>query len=308
VTPPGSRSEEIIQTTDFYPTLLHLLGIPLPEDYVIDGIDITPALRGESLDRNALFTYFPHSPPIVPDWLPSSMSVHSGDWKLIRLFHQGEDGAHDYLLFNLADDLPERENLAARHPERVATLDRYIEDYIQAAGVVVPLRNPDFDPSAYRPERIGIPQRKPKEGNADKRANADPDRADIDGWQAGATCSIRRKNGALAIQSSGEDPYVVLKNMNMVGGGPFRVTMRVRSTVAEGGVIFYNLPPSEGRTAAFPLQADGQWQETGASIETPTCDGLRIDPGRNVGLTEIDWIRLEDASGTRLAQWDFFDP
>ena len=71
VTEPGSRSDEIIQTADFYPTLLENLGMGLPEDYAVDGINIMPA----------------------PDWLPPSISVHSGDWKLIRIFHGGENGA-----------------------------------------------------------------------------------------------------------------------------------------------------------------------------------------------------------------------
>ena len=108
-----SRSDEMIQTTDFYPTILRMLSLPLPKDYVIDGIDITTALRGGKLDREAMFTYFPHSPG-VPDWLPPSMAVHSGDWKLIRLFHQGEDGAHDYRLYNLAEDIGERNSRSPR--------------------------------------------------------------------------------------------------------------------------------------------------------------------------------------------------
>ena len=50
---------------------------------------MVPALRGENLERNGIFTYFPHNPR-VPDWLPPSASVHHGDWKLIRIFHGGE--------------------------------------------------------------------------------------------------------------------------------------------------------------------------------------------------------------------------
>lgn len=159
VTKPGSRSDEVIQSTDFYSTILDLLGIGLPENYPIDGIDISPALRGGKLNREAIFTYFPHSPLIVPDWLPSCMSVHSGDWKLIRLFHQGENGADDWLLYNLSQDIGEKNNLASAYPEKVKSLDSLIEKYIQEAKVVVPLDNPNFDPAQYHPEQIGIPQR-----------------------------------------------------------------------------------------------------------------------------------------------------
>ena len=159
VAQPGTRSDEIIQTSDFYPTILNRLQIPLPENHVVDGIDITPALKGGALDRECIITYFPHSPP-VPDWLPPSMALHAGDWKLIRLFHQGENGAHDYRLYNLADDLGEKTNLAQERPDKVAQLDRMMERYIEEAGTVVPERNPGFDPSQYRPEGIGVPAEK----------------------------------------------------------------------------------------------------------------------------------------------------
>ena len=155
VTQPGTRSNEIIQSTDFYTTLLKLLDIPLPQDHVLDGIDITPALRGGKLNRRPIFTYFPHNPG-VPDWLPPAMAVHYEDWKLIRLFHQGNNGAHDYLLYNLTEDIGEKNNLAATHPQKVQELDQIIEDYLQAANAVIPQPNPAFDPAKYRPEDIGV--------------------------------------------------------------------------------------------------------------------------------------------------------
>ena len=154
VTKPGSRSDEIIQTSDFYTTILTQLDIRIPTNHAVDGIDITPALQGKKLDRDHIITYFPHSPP-VPDWLPPSMSVHSRDWKLIRLFHQGENGSHDYLLYNLAEDIGETKNLASRYPDKVARLDRMMEKYIQEAHTVVPQPNPRFDPSKYQPKVIG---------------------------------------------------------------------------------------------------------------------------------------------------------
>ncbi len=160
ITQPGSRSDEIIQASDFYPTLLRGLQIGLPEGHQLDSIDIQPALRGGKLDREAIFTYFPSSPPI-PDWLPPSVAVHSGDWKLIRLFHEGDGGAHAYRLYNLANDLGEQQNLASVHADKVRQLDRLIEDHLQDAGAVVPLPNPKFDPDQYDPKKIGVGKRKP---------------------------------------------------------------------------------------------------------------------------------------------------
>jgi arylsulfatase A-like enzyme len=154
LTKPGTRSDELIQTSDFYPTILKQMGIKRPPNHRVDGADITPILRGGKLEQRPMFTYFPHQPK-VHDWLPPSVSVHYGDWKLIRIFHYGENGAHDYRLFNLATDLGEESNLAAGNPNKVSELDKLIEDYLKDSNAVVPLPNPNFDPAQYHPEKIG---------------------------------------------------------------------------------------------------------------------------------------------------------
>ena len=111
----GSKSDEIIQSSDFYPTLLDLLSINAQPGQDFDGVSIAPAFHGKPLDRRAIFTYFPHAPS-VPEWLPPAVSVHQGDWKLIRIFHGGDEGKHRYKLFNLKQDLGEQNNLADRFP------------------------------------------------------------------------------------------------------------------------------------------------------------------------------------------------
>ena len=176
-TTPGSRSDAVIQSEDYYPTLLAGLGLPPAAHQRFDGISILPALQGGELARDTIFQYFPHDPR-VPDWLPPAISVHSGDWKLIRIFHGGENGAHRHLLFNLRDDLGETNNLAAEQPGRVQDLDARIEIFLQETKAVVPVPNPAFDPTQYRPELEGKPQqakpakqaapRKPAPGSAQR--------------------------------------------------------------------------------------------------------------------------------------------
>ncbi|BCX47638.1 hypothetical protein HAHE_15460 [Haloferula helveola] len=159
-TKPGGRSDAIVQSEDFYPTILRGIGIEPVAQKTLDGIDITPTFNGGSLDREAVFQYFPHDPP-VPDWLPPSVAVQRGDWKLIRIFHDGEDGAHRYLLYNLKDDIGETKNLAAEKPDVVEQLDALIETFLKDTGAARPLPNPNFDPAKYDPNQIGVPKRKP---------------------------------------------------------------------------------------------------------------------------------------------------
>lgn len=148
ITEPNTRTDEIIQSTDFYPTILNLIGAELPNNHTIDGKDITPILKGGTITREGIFTYFPSSAK-VPNWLPPSVTVHKEDWKLIRLFHQGENGKHEYRLYNLKWDIGEKNNLSKKYPEKVTELDLLIENYLTDSKAVVPIPNPDFDPNQF---------------------------------------------------------------------------------------------------------------------------------------------------------------
>ncbi|MBP6782244.1 MAG: sulfatase, partial [Verrucomicrobiales bacterium] len=154
LTSAGTRSDTIIQSEDYYPTLIDGLAIKTEKDQRFDGVSLTPILKGGHLEREAVFQYFPHNPG-VPDWLPPAVSVHRGDWKLIRLFHGGEKGAHRYLLFNLKDDLSEKSDLASKQPDLVNGLNALIGNFLNETGAVVPIPNPAFNPASYHPEEEG---------------------------------------------------------------------------------------------------------------------------------------------------------
>lgn len=168
-----SRSDALIQGADFYPTFVEALGLKTSPDKHFDGVSILPALKGGSLDREAIFSYFPHAPPI-PAWLPPSVTVWSGDWKLIRLFHQGENRAHQWRLYNLEDDIGEQNDLSAKEQIKVKQLDRLIENFLNDTKAVRPVPNPNFNPAAYKPELEGVDNRpkakkaKPKKAPAKK--------------------------------------------------------------------------------------------------------------------------------------------
>lgn len=171
VVAPDSRSKAVVQSSDFYPTLLDALGLKAQPDQKFDGIDIMPALKGKPLDRDAIFTYFPHDPP-VPEWLPPSVTVTQGDWKLIRIFFGGENGAHRWKLFNLAKDIGENTDLSSSMPERVQSMDALIENFLSKTSAVQPVRNPAFSPAAYHPEKEGVQVAKKPAKKAKPKAKA----------------------------------------------------------------------------------------------------------------------------------------
>lgn len=165
LTQAGSTSDALIQSEDFFPTLLANLGIAPVEGQIFDGIDITPALKGEQLERNVLFQYFPHILS-APDWLPPSMAMREGDWKMIRIFHGDKDQQHRHLLYHLKTDLGEVEDLSKENPEIVAKMSAQMDKFLAETGAVLPLPNPAFDPKQFRPEQIGVqrPQRRRARG------------------------------------------------------------------------------------------------------------------------------------------------
>jgi len=194
ITTAGTRSSAIVQSEDYYPTLLSGLGLKPAPDQKFDGASILPALKGEPLDGKTVFQYFPHDPG-VPDWLSPAVSVHRGDWKLIRIFQGGEKGAHRHLLFNLRDDLSEKTDLAAQKPELVSELDALIEKFLADTKAVVPVVNPAFDPAKYHPELEGkqTNQSPPKSKAAAKTTAKDDNDPALQGWKRGIVPPTSKK-------------------------------------------------------------------------------------------------------------------
>ncbi len=168
---PATRSDAMIQSSDLYPTLLDMLNLKPLADQRFDGISIVPALAGEELDREAIFTYFPHDPQ-VPDWMPPAVAVHQGDWKLIRIFYGGENGAHRWKLFNLKDDTGEMNDLSTSESGRVKDMDDLIEKFLRNTQAVTPIPNPDFQVSTYHPEDEGISRARKPGAKAKAKAKA----------------------------------------------------------------------------------------------------------------------------------------
>ncbi len=296
ITADSSRNDTIVQSSDYYPMLLDGLGLKPAPGQSFDGISILPALRGEPLAREATFTYFPHDVG-VPDWLPPAVVVHSGDWKLIRIFHGGENGAHRWKLFNLRDDLGETNDLAAREPARVRQLDALIEKFLIDTKAVVPVPNPAFDPASYHPELEGRGVLKGKGAKGAKKAAADADATDaLKGWKA-RSCLALVKDGIVTVTGQGPAPYL---GVGAGIAGPAVAKLRVRCANGGGGKIELVTPAK-----VFPISLQpGDWQEITIDLpETGPTGNLRVYLPAQKQPVEIDWIELTAAGKPR--RWNF---
>ena len=128
---PGEVSKAAITSTDFYPTILELAGIPLIPEQHCDGVSFLPILKGkEKFNRGPIFWHFPHYGN--QGGTPGS-SVIEDKYKLIKFY---EDNRLE--LYNLEDDISERINIASREPERADELNRKLTEWTESANARFP--------------------------------------------------------------------------------------------------------------------------------------------------------------------------
>jgi len=115
VTEPGSKCDVPVTSTDFFPTMLDMAGLPLRQEQHLDGSSLVPLLAGQTaIDRDAIYWHYPHYSN--QGGFPGA-AVRMGDWKLIERFEDGQ--VH---LYNLKLDIGEREDLALVYPDRVIAM------------------------------------------------------------------------------------------------------------------------------------------------------------------------------------------
>ncbi len=105
---PGTESETPVIGSDIFPTLCAIVGIPLPEDRIIDGTNLLPLFRGEPLERQQPLYWRNHLAPAR-----YRVGLREGDWKIV-----GSDDLTQFELYNLAEDWQETTDLAQTHPSK----------------------------------------------------------------------------------------------------------------------------------------------------------------------------------------------
>jgi hypothetical protein len=112
-------------------------------------------------------------------------------------------------------------------------------------------------------------------------------------------------DGTLVVRSTGNDPYTFVKGFKTVSGGPFTVQFRMKSDASGPGYLYPAHPPQAESRIPFNVRHDGEWHAVDVPIPGVTITGLRIDPATVTGVVEFDWIRLKNAAGERVEEWNF---
>lgn len=126
--PAGEVSDEFLTSLELVPSFAAATGTELPEEDEFDGFDWWPVLRGEEKSqRDTMF------------WKRRNLlGARVGDWKWVDM--GGKQGG----LFNLADDIGEKNDLSEEHPEKLTELKREFQawlDRMEAAEPRGPFRD-----------------------------------------------------------------------------------------------------------------------------------------------------------------------
>jgi len=134
---------------DLYPTILSYIKAPLKPKEHLDGVDIMPLLTETgTIEDRPLYWHYPH----YDETTPYSSAIVDG-WKVVRY---ADDGKVE--VYNLNNDLMEKEDLASTNPEKAKALIKSLDGYLTAVDAQLAEPNPDYnpDPNKYSGGRRGL--------------------------------------------------------------------------------------------------------------------------------------------------------
>ena len=117
--PAGKTDDRPVIQLDLLPTSLAAAGVTIDPAWKLDGVNLLPYLKGEKSDNphDALFWRF-----------GQQIAIRKGDWKLVKSAADGtRSGAGTATtagaqLYNLAADIGEKSDLAAKEPAKLKEL------------------------------------------------------------------------------------------------------------------------------------------------------------------------------------------
>lgn len=131
----GSVCSVPVTSTDFYPTMLEMAGIPQKPWQHKDGISLASLLeKGQKPDREAMYWHYPHYGN--QGGSPGS-AIRMGRYKLIKFY---EDDHVE--LYDLSVDIREAHNIAREKPEVKKRLLQNLNQWLEQTDAKFPQPNP----------------------------------------------------------------------------------------------------------------------------------------------------------------------
>jgi len=139
-TKPGQVCDEPVSAVDFLPTLCEAAGIEAPKDRALDGSSFLAIFEGKKIKRKEPLFWHYYRALSKP-----KVAVRDGDWKLVahlrmkkmgKIKSQWEKAKYQEIttfeLYNIKKDIAEKNDLAAKEPERVKKLEIHLRKKFKA--------------------------------------------------------------------------------------------------------------------------------------------------------------------------------
>lgn len=135
--PSNVVCDQYFSNTDYLPTLLKAVDVgELPRD--VDGRDVWSLWVNpeKPFDRGELYFHYPHFSNQLGR--PAG-AIRQGDFKLVELYETGK-----IELYNLAEDISEKNDLAGIYPDKAAQLHSLLKKWRKDVNANMPVPNPDY--------------------------------------------------------------------------------------------------------------------------------------------------------------------
>lgn len=134
----GSECNVPIVSTDLYPSILEMVGVPQLTNQHVDGKSIVPLLKGgKEINREAIYWHFPHYSN--HGMQSPGGAVRYKNFKLIEYYENGT-----VQLFNLDKDLGELQDISKENPAKVNELRGMLHSWRKSVNAKMMPPNPEY--------------------------------------------------------------------------------------------------------------------------------------------------------------------
>ncbi len=148
----NSQCDQVVVGEDLFPTILGMANVPVPSAVAarLDGQSILPLLEGRpdpTFATRPVLWHQPHFWGVRGPGIEPFTALRVGDWKLIA-FHDGPR----YELYDVAHDVGEEHDLAAREPDRLRAMREQLGVELLRRGAQMSVER-----ASGKPVEVGAP-------------------------------------------------------------------------------------------------------------------------------------------------------
>ncbi|MDG2396444.1 MAG: sulfatase [Flavobacteriaceae bacterium] len=139
----GLVSNLPVSSVDMFPTILSMIAPEIKINDDIEGIDLSPVIKGENIERGPIYWHFPHYSN--HGMQSPGGAIRDGDFKLIEYFENGT-----VQLFNLKHDIGELKDISKIEIEKTTELIKKLNLWREKNNAKMMKKNSNYNKNFNR--------------------------------------------------------------------------------------------------------------------------------------------------------------